>query len=1460
MRRRMTRLWTGWILLAYGCADDPDTTPPPAPVVEPVVSPTSLPAQSLTGSAEPGATIEVSGGASVATAQVDPFTARWRTTVMLDPGEATELEVTAIDAAGNRSEATVVQIEHELPRPEGLVLSLDDSPISADSGRLVARAIVDNDEPGVPLEGLEVRFSIAGLDGAPDQTVAADARGQASATFEGLKTPGAYVVTATAVRDEALTAETPFRVVAGRPADFRVELLVDGASGQPEATATVPAGTDVDVVITVEDAAGNPVEAPVSVETDAPGVIVDGVLEGVTLAGDYRVIARLNGTLESAVATLTVTPGPAASIALTLDRATMAAGDAVLATAVRKDTWGNVVPTTDTATIAVDTSGCAPFDLVDCLTETSEALGARFAIRRAGDFVITATADLDGAPATDAATVHVDPGGPDAVAVALMDATASVELDPPASLPAGHELDVVPTVVDRFGNTLDRAVTIVTDAEGALVGGLHLSRLLVAGQYRIVASVAGSALSVTTPVSVVPGPAVAVDLAVSPTVSVAGEPIAVVTVVRDAYGNDTGDAATVTLTPSPTELDTLSPACAGQQDPNGATFAPCVSSARVASELSTTLAIVAEHASGGAATAALTVLPAPATTIARFEADPAGSAADGNISAGEDLTYVYRVEDAYGNRVDSPIAVTVTDPDATTLDDGVSGAGLIAGLVRASPVPYQVTGRITGTGVTASFPVVVEPALGQRFVTLVPSTASIAMGDDVILTATARDLYGNLISSPTFSFAVDTSGCAPLPVAECVAPSATFTGVGATFTLSRVGVFALTATYSEGATSWTDTRYVSVQPVLDVTPPTISLKNVRRNGNLCPSSDACTWQTGDTASFEVDVVDDLGISEVSYSAFFASAGTAGTLRTRIILISSGTTAASPAFSFTIPNNTAFEDTDLVAQAVDQVGNIANSAAWPIRVREIDPAIADGKDHAIEVVGVVTGGADIDDVAVLPDGGVVAVDNNGDRLVQIVGPTSNFTLADLAGSPNGLVVDEDGAIFVTVSGVNNGGEGVVVRVDANGDEVTLLDIGDDVNTGSGTAGACEPGNGNGGDAMGIALASVLRGSVRISPNAPASGSHVRIADADGTPSAAYTFGGGDVCTSRDGLRTAFLANPFAGLSALRGPCTTNGTDYSELAFYGTFALTPGATDLLNNSGSANIAVDGPIDFQPTLFVGGRSRFVHALDAASTGPAPSCYGTRFDFGGGEVRGVAVAWEGEPMELIVYGADRTGGTIRRQVASTGATTNIANVSLPRDIVVAPSGCVITTEENSGRVVMVDPASPSCSTLPCDTVVLADGFDAVRGLAIDSKDVVATWTPWEAAVVRLTARIPGAAGNSTALVSANPAITVAPFGGGTDGAVAQKAVATITVNGAVSDGTTLSVGSHVYELDFSQTLSVTPGRVAVRPASGSASLIARAIAQSVAETEARLLVTDRTADAVIEIGPSLYDTTDCF
>ncbi|MBT9557720.1 MAG: hypothetical protein IV100_16920 [Myxococcales bacterium] len=1459
MTRQLIGLWMG-CLLVHGCADDPDTTPPPAPVVDPVHSPTSLPSQSVTGTAEPGATIEIAGGAQIATTLVDPFTAQFRATVMLDPGEATDLEVTAIDGAGNRSEATVVQIQHALPRPEGLSLRLDASQVSADDGRLVARATVSNDEPGVPLDGLEVRFELTGLEGSASQTVAADAHGNAIASFDGLTQPGEYAVTVTAVRDETLTTDAPFRVVAGRPSEFTVALFTHEDSGQPQPAASVAAGSKVDVVVTIKDEAGNPVDAGYTVETDAHGVFVDGTLEGLTVAGEYRVIARLSGTQDTADAPLVVTPGAPVSISLSLDRSSMVAGGGVLATAATEDSWGNVVTRLGADAIEVGTEPCAPFAVDDCLTATAEEDGERVVIRRAGDFEVAVNADAGAASLSASQIVHVEPGDAEAVAIDLVDATAGTPLDELASIPAGHELEVLPTVTDGFGNVVDSPVTIATDAEGALIGGLHVSRLVVAGTYRVVVGVSGSALSATEPLTVVPGPAVEVDLAVSPTASVAGSKVTVVSVVRDAYGNDTGEAASITLTPTPSELDALSPGCAGQQDPAGATFIPCVSSARVASELGTTLAIAAQHASATPATVVLTVLPAPATTIARFEPDPAGAAADGHISAGDDLPYHYRVEDAYGNPVDSPIAVTVTDPDATTLDDGVSGQGLIAGLVRASPVPYQVTARITGTGVTASFPVTVHPAIGERFVTLVPSTTTIAMGDEVILSATARDIYGNLLPSSTFTFTVDTSGCEPLALAECVTPSATQVGAGATFTISRVGVFALTATFVEGAVTWADTRYVAVQPVLDVTPPTVSLKNVRRNGALCPSPDACTWQTGDTASFEVAVADDHGISEVSYSAFFASAGTSGTLRTRIILISSGTTAAAPAFTFTIPNNTAFEDTDLVAQAVDQVGNIANSAAWPIRVREIDPAIADGKDHAIEIVGVVTGGADLDDVVILPDGGVVAADSNNDRLVQILGPTSNFTLTNLPGSPNGLVADEDGALYVTVSGVNNGGEGVVLRIDASGDEVTLLDLGNDVNTGSGNGGACEPGNGNGGDATGIAIASVLRGSVRISPNPPPTGNHVRIADADGTPSSSYSFGGGDVCAARDGLRTAFNAAPFAGLAALRGPCTTAGTDYGELAFYGTFALTPGATDITNISGNPNVTVDGPVDFQPTLFVGGRSRFVHALDAPSTGAAPPCYGTRFDYGGGDVRGVAVAWEGNPLELIVYGAERTGGTLRRQVASTGATSSIANINLPHDLAIAPSGCIIATEETSGRVMMIDPVSASCGTLPCDTEVLADGFDAVRGLAIDFKNVVATWTPWEADQVRLSARIPGASGNGTTLSSSSGALTIAPFGGGTDGAGAEKAVATVTVSGNVVDGATVSIGTHVYEFDFSTTLSVAPGRVAVRPESGSAADVARALAQSIAETEARLLVTDRTADAVIEIGPSIFDTTDCF
>ena len=91
-----------------------------------------------------------------------------------------------------------------------------------------------------------------------------------------------------------------------------------------------------------------------------------------------------------------------------------------------------------------------------------------------------------------------------------------------------------------------------------------------------------------------------------------------------------------------------------------------------------------------------------------------GAAADNVILAGEDVTYTYEVTDAFGNPVAVPIDVIVNDPGAIVLDDGLSGAGTISGVVRASTVPYTITALIAGTTISESRQVTVGVADGQR--------------------------------------------------------------------------------------------------------------------------------------------------------------------------------------------------------------------------------------------------------------------------------------------------------------------------------------------------------------------------------------------------------------------------------------------------------------------------------------------------------------------------------------------------------------------------------------------------------------------------------------------------------------------------------------------------------------------------------------------------------------------------
>ena len=167
----------------------------------------------------------------------------------------------------------------------------------------------------------------------------------------------------------------------------------------------------------------------------------------------------------------------------------------------------------------------------------------------------------------------------------------------------------------------------------------------------------------------------------------------------------------------------------------------------------------------------------------------------------------------------------------------------------------------------------------------------------------------------------------------------------------------------------------------------------------------------------------------------------------------------------------------------------------------------------------------------------------------------------------------------------------------------------------------------------------------------------------------------------------------------------------------------------------------------------------------------------------------------------------------------------------------------------------APSYAVAP-----LVDGFAAVRGLNMDSAEVVASRVVESSLLIRLRARVPGSAGNALALSTTAANLSLTAFTNGADGPPPVAAIGSILVTGDGADGETVTVGSHTYELDFDALPNVTAGNVPVRPATINQPDVADGLLSAIQQTEARLLIVDRTADAVVQFGPSLDDTSDCF
>jgi RHS repeat-associated protein len=213
----------------------------------------------LTGTAEPGALVEVEGAAAAVAARADATSGAFALAVPLVPDRAHALELTATDRAGNRSAALPLAVTHDCKAPRVLDAVRGGDQVTVTFSEPVDPATVPAaltvSDGGGPLSGSVV------VGGGNTQAVFTAA--------SPLPTGVVRVEVGTAVRDRA-----------GNPLEYLFSRLLGG-----DATASFLAGRVID------DATGQPLPgARVVVHTTGGAALIEPLPEAVTAAdGRFRI-------------------------------------------------------------------------------------------------------------------------------------------------------------------------------------------------------------------------------------------------------------------------------------------------------------------------------------------------------------------------------------------------------------------------------------------------------------------------------------------------------------------------------------------------------------------------------------------------------------------------------------------------------------------------------------------------------------------------------------------------------------------------------------------------------------------------------------------------------------------------------------------------------------------------------------------------------------------------------------------------------------------------------------------------------------------------------------------------------------------------------------------------------------------------------------------------------------------
>ncbi len=431
-------------LVAFAACTQKDTVAPGKPNLDPLTSPTSKQTIEVTGSAEFGSTVKISGGAAEVTVTADPYTARFRADVALNTTIASgsisvknSLSVTATDAAGNTSEAATVDVlfgpEPGVPANLAFMLTGAAASGTVPAGTDVTYSyhVTDAYDGGV-LNPLEVIAS------APNTTIFDDGI-SGNGLIMGFTRAGDYTITARAAGTSAVKQVVPIKVTPAAGQRYVTTTLTLARLATGDTTAALTIVKDLYDNVIIDDTTGTSMGLTLTCTAQAANAPAGACSKAgnaftITSAGVYQITASYDdGTNPAATASQYV---------LVEDAPDVIAPTATIASIVYP-TGTNSLPRTTNARVEVQVT------LQDNKSLSTAQLYGIFG----GNPACTATSSvllLNGATTT----------------------TTNVSLREPACAFAGDVVSLFVVVVDASGNQGFSATNSTLSVSNVSLGGL----------------------------------------------------------------------------------------------------------------------------------------------------------------------------------------------------------------------------------------------------------------------------------------------------------------------------------------------------------------------------------------------------------------------------------------------------------------------------------------------------------------------------------------------------------------------------------------------------------------------------------------------------------------------------------------------------------------------------------------------------------------------------------------------------------------------------------------------------------------------------------------------------------------------------------------------------------------------------------------------------------------------------